>query len=448
MLREKNESGYVLPYLLVAILLITTLVVTMFNLFFLYDKYEIRKYNKKKLDLACYSAVQKLIAEDTLDFREIETVLIDSTSVELLIKQKGLYYTVTATAKSKKDSSKVEYLLAERMREPFDNALIITRPSLNAAVTGKTKIIGNILGTTKKIDKGRIFGIAQADSNYLTGSIKTDPMLFQKLYKDSLLLKEFINWGMSEDKKTITLYENILVDKDFVSRYDSVENIIIKGNLTFNGTITAAHNSTKRIYVTGKTLIEQEADIKYNTEVYCDSTVSIKRGATLENILITSKSKIVAEPLVKCKNVQLISQRGIECNSIVLKFPSILCLYINPGDTSKQRSKLSIIKSKINGTVMLLSSEIAASTNKSKILIDSESSVHGVVYSENNVEAYGSILGAIYTNNVLYYKKPTEYVNWLVDMKIDRTRLDKHFLMPVGFNNKPQLEILKETWIN
>lgn len=60
--KHNSESGYVLPYLLVSIVLITTLLVITFNLFFLYGKHETKKYNKKKLDLACYSAVQKLSA--------------------------------------------------------------------------------------------------------------------------------------------------------------------------------------------------------------------------------------------------------------------------------------------------------------------------------------------------------------------------------------------------
>jgi hypothetical protein len=47
----------------------------------------------------------------------------------------------------------------------------------------------------------------------------------------------------------------------------------------------------------------------------------------------------------------------------------------------------------------------------------------------------------------IYYREPTEYINWIVNARIDRRSLDEWFLLPAGFEGAEQRRILKETWI-
>ncbi|MBI1937432.1 MAG: hypothetical protein HYS25_04845 [Ignavibacteriales bacterium] len=441
----KDESGYALPYLLVTFLLVTTLLVLTINFFYIYNKYEIRKQNKKKLDLACYSAVQQFIAKEKIDLSEEQIFLVDSTEVLLNCRQKGFYYSLTAKSKNKTDSSAVTCLLAEKAEDPFDNAVVISRPGLNAVVAGSTKIVGNILGTTDKVTKGKIFGVGQVRENYHEGIVKASEKIFPKLFNDSVLTNEIFNAHDNITSAVKIFDENVTIDKYFLARNDTASQLFINGDLTLTGSLTS-NKKTKQIFVSGKTTVETKTVTDVDFEIYCDSTLTINAEAVIENLLVSAKSKIKIGGNVLCKNVQFISQKEIECENAVMNFPSILCLYVEPEDTAKQRSAITINESRINGTIMLLASDAASNKNKSRILIDDKSKIQGLIYSENNVELSSSVTGTLYTYNIMFYKKPTQYINWLVNLNINRKKLDELFLIPVGFTKSPKLEILKETW--
>lgn len=441
----KKETGYALPYLLITFLLVTTVLVITINFFYIYNKYEIRKYNKKKLDLACCSAVQQFIAKDKIDLSYEQIFIIDSTQVLVNCTNKGLYYRATAKAKNIMDSSVVTYLLAEKVHDPFDNAVVISRPGLNAVVAGSTKIIGDILGTTNKVTKGKIFGVNPVNENYLEGNINASENIFPKLFNDSILTNLIFNAGLNAVPIGKVYDENVTIDKYFLAQNDTASQIYVNGDLTLSGTLNES-KKTKQIFVSGKTTVEAKTIANADLEIYCDSTLTINTDVVIENLLVSAKGRIGISEGVICKNVQFISQRGIECKNAVMNFPSILCLYINPDDTSKQRSTITINESKINGSIMLLTDDIASNKNKSRILIDDKSKIQGLIYSENNVEMSSSLFGTLYTYNIMFYKKPTQYINWLVNLNINRKKLDELFLLPVGFAKLPKLEILKETW--
>jgi len=445
-LKNNDNFGYALPYMLVTFLLITTLIYVTINFFYIYNRYEIIKYNKKKIELACFSAVQKYISEDKVNYTGSYTIKVDSINVFLSCGYKGLYYKITASAKYRQDSSVVTYLAAEKAISPFDNAVVISRPGLNAAVAGNTKIIGNILGTSNKIVKGKIFGVEQAKNDYLTGKINVTENIYPKLFNDSLFTNIIAQTKKISVSQSKLFKENVTLTDGFISQYDSISKYYVTGNLSITGNLFNRKSGTKQVFVTGIATFENNVKSDLDLEIYCDSSVTINGNSSLENIIIYAKNKIQIKPDVVCRNVQLFSEKGIECEKTVMNYPSIMCLYVNPKDTSKQKSTISISSSHINGTIMLLASEVASSNNKSKILIDDKSKIQGLIYCENNVDISSDLTGILYTYNILYYKKPTEYINWFVDQKIDRSSLDKSFLLPVGFYKTHRLEILKEKW--
>jgi hypothetical protein len=445
-INHKYQDGFTLPYLLVTFLLVTTLIYITMNFFYLYNKYEIRKYNKKKLDLACYSAVQRFISEDKVNITGIYKLKVDSVNVLLTGSYKGLYYQITALAKYKQDSSCVTYLTAEKITFPFNNAVVISKPGLNATVAGNTKIIGNILGTTNKIAKGNITGIGQTNSNYLEGKINVAVNIFPKLFNDSLFMNIITQTKKTWTSKSKVITENMIIDNNYFSQYDSVLQYYVYGNLSITGSLSNHNTGTKQIFVTGTAIIDNNVKSNKDLEIYCDSSVVINSNSSLENLIVYAKNKIQIKPGVVCKNVQFYSEKGIECEKTIMNYPSIMCLYVNPKDTSKQKSTITINSSHINGSIMLISSEIASAKNKSKILIDANSKIQGLIYSENNVDISSPVVGTVYTYGFYFYKKPTEYVNWFVDQKIDRNSLDNSFLLPLGFNKTHKLEILSEKW--
>lgn len=441
----KQEEGYILPYLLVAFLLITTTLALTVNLFYFYNKYEIKKINKKKLELACSSAIQQFISQNRGKIKADYTLIIDSTEVNLACRQKGLYLQVSAFAKNRLDSTLVTYLLAERISQPFENAVVISRSSLNAVVAGKTKVVGDIVGSSNNYKMENLPGVGKASGKWIEGKTKIDEMIPQRLYADSLFLNVVSQKNKIESSRIKTYNGSITLDSNTFKHYDPLKCFYVKGDVTINGKLLDEKRRAQQIFVEGRTRIESNTKTNIELEIYCDSTIIISPGCEIKNLLLYSKSNLIISRDVSCKNVQFFSERGIECDKVVMNYPSTLCVYINSKDAAKQTSKIEIKDSRINGSILLLTTEPGTNSNKSKILIK-ESTVQGIVYSENNTELYGSVFGTVYTNCFLFYKKPTEYYNWLVDFNINRKKLDGLYLQPLGFTAVPKLAILREKW--
>ncbi len=446
-LSNSQESGFVLPYVLLISFLITSLLLGIIGIIFFYNKIDLIKLNKKKLDLACTSAVQKFLSEQTTEDFESKNYLIDSIDVLVQKKQKGLYWELEATAKKNNDSSKIKDQFASKMKDPFDNALIFSKPELKAAVTGNTKINGDILTTDDKITIGRIQGIPTPDNDYHNGEIKINKNIQAKFINEQFASNVFYQ-NAAQDFSRGNDVESFELNESTVNKALSLKEINVNGDLVVEGNLSSNIKTNGiKFYVTGQTIIKENTTSNIDLAIISDSTIDVNLGCSLENIILSAESKINIFPNCHFKNSQLFSKKDITINSSQFNYPSIVMLYIDASKQTNFNNLIDIKSSIINGSVLLLSSVTGLSANKSKIKLDESSKLQGLVYSENNVDLEGKISGIVYTYSFWYYKEPTEYINWLVNFNVDRHTLDTNFLLPVGFKNSSSLKILKETWI-
>jgi len=442
-----NNSGYVLPSVLFISLLVITLLFNILSIIFFYNSTNQKIINKTKLDLACYSALQKYIIKVQPKATEKFVIGKDSIEVELQNKSKGLFTEVEVEAMNKNDSSKVKYLLANKADDVFTNAIIISKEKLRASVAGSTKINGNMLLTSEKIKIGRISGIKSANKNYHQGKVLVRENIKTKLFADTLISNQFNNQELVNN--------SIFVDGTFELNQESIADVIenkitrINGDLVISGSIGSAKNTPQlNILVSGEVIINSGTYLKMDLRIVSDSSIIIEEDTVLDNLILVSDGMMTIKDNSELRNMQLFSRKGIEVNKAEFKYPSILALYSNLDEESNLENKIKIESSIINGAVLLVNSTTGLSNNKNLIDIDGESHIQGLIYSENNCKISGEVNGIIYTHSFWYYKEPTEYINWLVDVKVDRDKLDQAFLIPLGLTNVNDFEILKETWIN
>lgn len=443
----KNNSGYVLPSVLFISLLVTTLLFGILSIIFFYNSTNQKLINKTKLDLACFSGLQKFISKEQPQANDKFLIGKDSIQVEIQNKMNGLFAEVEVTATNNNDSSKVIYLLANKVNDIFENAIIISKEKLRASVAGSTMINGNMLLTSEKIKLGRISGIKSASKNYLIGEIMIREDIKVKLFKDSLILNQINNQELVNS--SIYIDGNFELNNETITSLTENKTTRINGDLLISGKILAANNSTQiNLFVSGKVIIADESNLTTNLRIVSDSSITIEKDVDLENSVLVSNGIISIKSNTQLKNVQLFSMKGVEVKKAEFKYPSVLALYSDLDQESNLENKIIIESSIINGSILLVNSITGLSNNKNLIDIDTESHVQGLVYSENNCKIAGEVDGIIYTHSFWYYKEPTEYINWLVDVKVDRNKLDQAFLIPLGLTDVNKLNILKETWIN
>ncbi len=438
---KNSDSGYILSSVLLTGFLIISLLFGVFVVVFFNFKLDIRRYNKKRMELACWSAVQKHVAEHAKDISSGSCLMpLDSCNVKVSYEMKGLFYLVSAETKKYQDSAKVVFLMNRSITPEFENALVLSRPNITPSVAGETRITGDILMSNNRIARGSVYGIRNAPENYLSGTIKKNTEIKVKLFRDTLVRRIF---GMIPDS-TFYRYEGSLSlsTKDM----DTLHNVCVTGDLSINGQSAGKGNLTNvRIIARGKLVIPDGTIMNRELEIHCDSA-EIGRSAKIENLMIAATGNIKVAPDSRFQSVQLFSQRGIDCDRAVFNFPSVLCSWV---DTLKgsYRNQIRLTNTVLNGSVMLVCSVTGLSSNQSKIIVDEKSTVQGIVYSENNAEIHGRILGSVYVFNLWYYQQPTEYQNWLINLSIDRTKLHPAFLLPVGLAEEGKYKTVGMTWV-
>lgn len=452
-MKYKYENGYALPSVLLISLLVLTILLSLLSIIYFTNKGTNKLLEKKRLELACYSAVQMAISDTTLMFTDTSVVLIDSLNVFLQISQKGFWREITAVSNGINDSIKFIFTLGFKSNENgyFENAIVFSHPNLRATIAGNTEIKGDILSTSKQINVENIFGEPPTRNDYHNGKIKINQQIKSHLIEDSLfkqIEKSFFN--ISQDIIEVKELDqfNILEFEEGV-KYFFNQGLTITGfnDDKVNSNIKKKNDNTIIINVEGKVKFNDGIIFKKHLEIYSDSLIVIGKNCYLENVILFSKGPIFIDDGSMFKNVQLFSRDSIFIRDSQFNYPSIICLNIDDTDSANQDNAIVIENSIINGSVLLMTKTSGLSSNRTKIKIDEKSKVHGIVYSENNLELIGEVFGTVFTYNFWYYKEPTEYINWLINVKVNREKLEQWFLIPPIFSNQGKYQILKEEWI-
>lgn len=435
-----SNKGYVLPYILLLILIATTLLLGYLSVIYFYNIQSVKLLKKKKLDFALQSAIQLLLSNSE-KYKYQNSISIDSTIVLIQKNYLGLFDEYTLSAKDQFDSSKVIYLIGDNIPGFAQNALVVTRPNLRITVAGSTNIKGNILATSNNFSKGNIFGIKNTNSQFLDGNILVNENLKSKIFPDSIFTALF----SPPDEFQFIDINSIDFNSDFVN--SSPNTFLNTDELNISGSLINSSSRKFKLISRDNCTISASTNSNMPIEVYSDSNVVIKKDVNIENMNIYSSGKITIESNCRFKNVQFFSKKGIEVVNSNFNYPSVISLIVNSEDFNNLSKELSLKSTIVNGTVMLISSVVGSSSNQSKITVDEKSIIHGFIYCENNLELLGKLYGTAYTYNTYYYKEPTQYINWLVDMNITRDKLDKWFRFPIGFSETSNFDIIKETWI-
>lgn len=150
----KGESGYVLPSVLFISTVVTTLCYLLISYLFVYQTQSIKSVNKTKLDLACISALNKVLNDQhTLEYGYYE-FLFDSVYTRVNVTQRGAFYEAEITARNHLDSSSVRYTIGRKPSGLFRNAFVMSHPEPRISVTGGTSITGNAALRGNNIQKG------------------------------------------------------------------------------------------------------------------------------------------------------------------------------------------------------------------------------------------------------------------------------------------------------
>ncbi len=274
----------------------------------------------------------------------------------------------------------------------------ITNSSNKLTLCGNTLIEGSVFAPNKQIERGYIEGRGFSGDKLVNGNVNPSEHHLPKLHTGINELYESFKQKKIENSITSS-YEDFVSEADFKVK-----------NSFKNKTIILF--SEQSIYIENVTLLG-------NVIIISKGDVQVSKSSDIQDIIVFAKNIEVESGFAG--SFQAFSSVSIEINeNCHLRYPTVLCC--------NGEEKLNITlgaESKIVGDIILSSSEFA---NQSKVLLDKGSLVHGVVYSNNNVELKGVVHGSVYCNGVDLNTKSSKYQGYLLDCEINTSKLSEYYV--------------------
>jgi hypothetical protein len=441
----KAESGYVLPCVLFVSAVITTLCYLIISYFFVYQAQSAKAINNINLDLACLSAINKILNDlDTLENGDYDFAF-DSINVRVALKQRGLYYEAQITARNKLDSTSVRYTIGRKPSTLFQNAFVMSHPEPRISVTGGTSITGNAAFRRYNVQTGTIYGVEQQRGNYLNGDIRNTDDIPRHPFDDSIFKNIFAGYSNVLIPDTVIGNDFFITQESIGEEFKDKKRIHVLGDMVIDVSQEKSDvGSDREYYIEGSLKITENTNYKQSSMFYSRKGIEIQGNSNIWNAVFITDSSLQVFNGTIMRDVQMIARDTIGIYGAKLLFPATVISY---GDNPDENNRIiEVQNSMVNGTLMLINAMPDTIQIGGTIVIDEQSKVQGFVYSANSVEIRGDLIGCVYTYSTRYYHEPTVYINWLVGMQIDRPALDRYFILPIGIRDAGPYTILTEQW--
>ncbi len=412
--KNKYIQGFSLPATLVIMLIVVGLIFSVYFSFFFWNKFAIRNLQREQLSLDCYSAAQEILANG-FSQQTIES-LGETNQVTITKKKWGLFNTYTICAKGIHDSVSSMFITASKCENLFEPALTISKENFRGSLTGNNYINGDIKVTRNRFSWGQIGKVRTVKKEYLIGQIVIDKNIKPKLI-NNLVIEGIKNDILLGDKLKFS-------GKQYLSE--------LKSSAGFE------KQKLRKFELNSELVIDESFDANYS-KIFCKGDVVVKEGSKIENALIFTPGKINVEDNCILINSQLFSETEIKIKKSIANYPSILCLYIDSADKSKIKAGIELENTTFNGSLLLVESDSLDISNQHSISIDKESIVQGLVYSEKYAGLEGKVYGTVYCRGLRNKIPPTIYINWLIDLLIDKSQMDDNFLFPAVFEGRTEI---------
>ncbi|HZW40262.1 MAG TPA: hypothetical protein VFF33_13270, partial [Ignavibacteriaceae bacterium] len=93
----KENEGYVLPYILLITILLTTIILSVFTVIYYSNKIFYKEFNKIKLDAYCKSEISYLLKDSVIHQDTSFNYLKNNNQFYVDYRRKGFYLEVTIT---------------------------------------------------------------------------------------------------------------------------------------------------------------------------------------------------------------------------------------------------------------------------------------------------------------------------------------------------------------
>ncbi|MAO63630.1 MAG: hypothetical protein CL666_01385 [Balneola sp.] len=439
----QDEEGSALASVLIIVIIISLFIGVVLSGIYLQNRFIQQDINEVKARYAAEAGVytflneypyQSVINDTTFTFRDQ-----DSTEITIRASAYGGFMNIHSTAEVQGKKKIIRILAGVGKSDAFQNAVVLGDTNSVLMLTGSTQLKGDALtgqeGTQTTDFKGRPFsgdieGELNRESGYLLPLFDATFLEHQEAHFSNLLengqLRTFLsNYdGMAEvnaePKDTLFFEESISWSSGDSISFPRDLTIVINGNAIINGNY---HFGVFTKLIVRDTLMAGGNISGENMLIYAGKSLQIGGGAELSTQAISGNDIIIRD-------------------QAYLRYPSML--YTSQEFAAERQEIIIDIRDQamVDGTIIYPVQSSNFTSGLFRVRVADQAVVRGGIYTLGQTELEGKVLGSVLTHQFYFYESPSSYINWLKDAEIDLSGRPENYVIPLGFSEHPEYQIL------
>ncbi len=446
---NKNEKGHALLSSMIFIIITSLIFLTFIEYIHIQYKFVLKDGFQLQSDYYAESCVYRFIKDIDEYFMRVDNYYFDGYKkkynvtngyVNLTASPWGGFIDVYVKSNYKNCVSSKHAVIGQYMTGSLENAIVFDKLNYPLMVTGSTQIVGDVCVGAKGVRPATLKGIRYKGEKVVYGSVNASNISRFSDFKPG----NSINYTFRLMDSFVNSYQNYSLSLSDLSDDDNY--LYFENN--FNFTDSTFFNPSKPCTVITKGSLTISGNFKFpERSIIVSNDSLVISGCELDDALVYGKHFINIKNTVTGK-AQFFSEGQIEIDDgTELKWPCLI--YVNRDNPIQKPFTAIKIGTgvKLTGSVILWTPEnISNITNCARIEIEKTATIQGMVFTNLVVDMSGNINGHISLACFYLYYSPTNYINWLLNARIDREILDDDFPVPVCFGDKPEFQIIK--WQN
>lgn len=401
---------------LIIAVLSACLILVAFN----YKLYILKNQHEQTIELNCTSGVNLLLSiYSSLPYNESKTVDLYGMQNDSVIIKKSKWgiFDIGIVKAVHRDIETIRiFQIGSKPAGVTKSAIYLVDDGNSLAVAGNTSIIGTCFLPERGVRSTQISGFNYTGSKLVNGVVKRSSRKLPEISKDPV--------------------------EDIIGLLESDTATIRK---EYNGTHPAEGDSVFQSFVSPGLVIYQAGPLVIDKTftgrvlIKSDTIVVVESEARLCDVMIIAPDIIISSGFRG--NLQAYATDTIAIGeNCVLEYPS--SLGIIKSEFSERQPSITVGKGTLYSG-FIFSYQRTDDIRKTLIRMDTDTRMHGQIYSDGYLELKGSIIGGVMCKKTILNTPSSFYENHLLNVSIDNASLSPEYLMPAILETSERKGIMK-----
>ncbi|WP_421774274.1 pilus assembly PilX N-terminal domain-containing protein [Gracilimonas sp.] len=439
----QDEEGSALASVLIIIVIVSLFIGVVLSGMYVQNQFIQQDIDEVKARYAAEAGIASFLSEFRHSAITRDTPLTipvhDNTQVTINAKPFGGFLDVESIAEVRGKEKKIRVLAGALKTDLFEYGVVLGDTSSVLMLTGSTQLKGGILtgqiGTRTTDFKGVSF------SGRLEG---------EQTQQSGPLLPNFnTNFIQNQEELINNSFQKGLWNS-FDSSYNGLGNsnaeaedtLFFDGNVSWSSRDSISFPKDVTIAVNGNMTLNGNYYFGAFTKLLVRDTLRVGGSISGEHVLMYAGQSLQVGGGAQLSAQALSGGEIIIRDNAYLNYPSMI---YTDQELSPDRQEIIIDirdNAKVDGTVVYPVSTTNFTSGLFRVRVSDQAVVRGGIYTLGQTELEGTVLGSVLTQQFYFYESPSSYINWLKDAEIDFSGRPENYVVPLGFSEHPEYQIL------